>query len=68
VPAGLKGIYSRGADEVRSTDADCVTELESEFCLPNRCTGCPNAVVSVKAQAQYEADLASKIPEPSTCP
>jgi hypothetical protein len=61
-------IMASDYDQSCATDADCVTEPEGDFCVPNRCTDCPNAVISVKAQAQYEADLASKIPKPSICP
>lgn len=55
-------------DQSCASDADCVAEPEGDFCDTNRCTDCANAVVSVKAQAQYEADLASKIAKPIICP
>jgi hypothetical protein len=61
-------IQASDYDQSCSTDADCVTEPEGDFCQPNQCTDCAGAVVSVKAQAQYEADLASRISTPFICP
>jgi len=54
-------------DQSCSTDADCVLEPEGDFCT-TECTDCASGVVSVKAQAQYEADLASKISTAILCP
>jgi hypothetical protein len=61
-------IQASDYDQSCGTDSDCVVEPEGDFCVANRCTDCGNAVVSVKAQAQYEADLASKISVPFDCP
>ena len=61
-------IMASDYDQSCASDADCVTVPEGDFCDANRCTDCPNAVVSIRAQAQYEADLASKISKPFTCP
>jgi hypothetical protein len=55
-------------DQSCAVDSDCVTEPEGNFCGSNHCTNCAGAVVSVKAQALYEADLASKISTPFICP
>jgi hypothetical protein len=55
-------------DQTCEVDADCVAEPEGNFCGSRTCTNCVSAVISAKAQAQYEADLASKIPTPSICP
>jgi hypothetical protein len=55
-------------DQSCTLDSDCVTEPEGNFCESNHCTNCAGAVISVKAQAQYEADLASKISTPFICP
>jgi hypothetical protein len=54
-------------DQSCASDSDCVTEPEGDFCGA-QCTNCPGAVISVMAQAQYEADLASKISMPADCP
>ena len=61
-------IMASDYDQSCATDADCVAEPEGDFCGVNTCTNCRNAVVSVKAQMQYESDLASKISTPSICP
>lgn len=55
-------------DQSCTLDSDCVIEPEGNFCGSNHCTNCGGAVISVKAQAQYEADLASKISTPFLCP
>jgi hypothetical protein len=61
-------IMASDYDRSCSANADCVPEPDGNFCDSNKCTNCANAAVSVKAQAQYEADLATKIPRPSVCP
>jgi hypothetical protein len=60
-------IMASDYDQSCATDADCVPEPEGDFCVA-QCTNCAGAVISVKAQAQYEADLASKISTPVDCP
>jgi hypothetical protein len=64
-------------DQSCTADADCVEEPAGDFCQQNKCTNCIGGAISTKAQAQYEADLASKItrsslypcpfPGPATC-
>jgi hypothetical protein len=61
-------IHASDYDQSCSVDSDCVLEPEGDFCAANTCTDCAGAAVSVKAQAQYEADLASKISTPFSCP
>jgi hypothetical protein len=55
-------------DQSCSADSDCVMEPEGNFCDHNHCTDCATGVISVKAQAQYEVDLASRIAAPELCP
>jgi hypothetical protein len=55
-------------DQTCKVDEDCVAEPEGDFCGSNMCTNCASAAIGVRAQAQYEADLASKITTPFTCP
>jgi hypothetical protein len=55
-------------DQSCAVDSDCVLEPEGDFCGSNQCTNCAGAVISAKAQARYEADLATKISTPLTCP
>ena len=55
-------------DQSCTADADCVEEPAGDFCQQNHCTNCVGGAISTKAQAQYEADLASKITRPSFCP
>jgi hypothetical protein len=55
-------------DQTCKVDADCVTEPGGDFCRSQICTNCVSVAISVKAQSQYEVDLASKIPTPSICP
>jgi hypothetical protein len=55
-------------DQSCTTDADCVIEPEGDFCQANKCTDCGGGAINVKGQAQYEADLASKISHPFLCP
>ncbi len=54
-------------DQSCSADADCVLEPQGDFCRANACV-CATSPISVKAQAQYEADLASKVSVPLECP
>jgi hypothetical protein len=61
-------IHAADYDQSCSVASDCVAEPEGDFCGANKCTDCANAVISVKAQARYEADLASKISTPFVCP
>jgi hypothetical protein len=61
-------IQASSYDQSCGADSDCVAEPEGDFCGANKCTNCANAVISVKSQAQYEADLANKISTPITCP
>jgi hypothetical protein len=61
-------ISTSGYDQSCSVDSDCVLEPEGDFCTA-QCTNCVvGGVVSVAAQARYEADLASRISTPSICP
>jgi len=60
-------IQASDYDQSCSVDSDCVLEPEGNFCEAS-CTNCAGAAISVKAQAQYEADLASKISTPLFCP
>jgi hypothetical protein len=55
-------------DQSCTADADCVEEPAGDFCQQNKCTNCIGGAISTKAQAQYEADLASKITRSSLCP
>jgi hypothetical protein len=56
-------------DQSCAVDSDCVNEPEGNFCgTVNMCTDCPGAAISVKAQRQYEGDLAKNTPNPVTCP
>jgi hypothetical protein len=55
-------------DQSCNANSDCVLEPAGDFCQATTCTDCPGGAVSVKAQAQYEADLASKISTPRVCP
>jgi hypothetical protein len=61
-------IQASDYDQSCSVDSDCVLEPEGNFCEANTCTDCAGAAISVTAQAQYEADLASKISTPFICP
>ncbi len=54
-------------DQSCTLDSDCVIEPEGDFCV-NECTNCASAVISRKAKAQYEVDLASKISMLLSCP
>ena len=54
-------------DQSCNADSDCVLEPEGDFCQAT-CTDCAGGAISVKAQAQYEGDLASKISTPFICP
>jgi hypothetical protein len=50
-------------------DTDCVAVQEGDFCATGHI--CPNAVISVRAEAQYESDLRSKVDGtkfPGPCP
>ncbi len=54
-------------DQSCTADSDCVLEPEGDFCQAI-CTSCAGGAINVKAQAQYEADPASKISRPYLCP
>jgi len=60
-------IEASNYDQSCSVDSDCVLEPEGNFCEAG-CTNCAGAAISVNAQAQYEADLASRISTPLICP
>jgi hypothetical protein len=55
-------------DQSCTADSDCVLEPSGDFCQSNHCSNCIGGAISVKVQAQYEADLASKISAPALCP
>jgi hypothetical protein len=55
-------------DQSCSASSDCVLEPSGDFCQANQCTNCIGGAINVKVQAQYEADLASKISAPALCP
>jgi hypothetical protein len=76
--AGAFGCHQAGAacgaistsdyDQSCSASSDCVLEPSGDFCQPNHCTNCIGGAINTNVQAQYEADLASKISAPALCP
>lgn len=47
--------------------SDCVGIAEGDLCNED-CTDCINATINVRAQAQYQSDLSSKVGRGRDCP
>jgi hypothetical protein len=52
-------------DQTCVIDADCTAVTEGDMCTG--CTNCPNASISVRAEAQYEGDLKEKVSAQRIC-
>jgi hypothetical protein len=55
--ASAQIILASNYDQSCTTDTDCVSVAEGNFCYPGA-TNCPSAAISTSANAQYQADVA----------